>query len=61
MLAVLFLSAWFVNMLIPIVFGVSWEYGRCLGLILLARIILPSQGQTAPKEEPVEEPVELAK
>jgi hypothetical protein len=36
-----FLVAWFLTMLLPIVFEVTWDYWRCFWLLLLLRFIIP--------------------
>ena len=35
------LYAWFVTMLLPIVFEVTWDFWRCFWLIILARLFIP--------------------
>jgi hypothetical protein len=35
------LYAWFVTMLLPVVFEVSWDFWRCFWLLILARLFIP--------------------
>ena len=40
-IAFTFLLAWLVQILLPIVFEVSWDYWRCFWLLFLLRFIIP--------------------
>lgn len=45
LLGLLALAAWVVSLLVPFVFGVAFGFWKAVGLLILARIVLPSGGR----------------